>query len=521
LTIFILNTPVKARWITLAVTMLATVLMAHYFWAMATYLGSPIIDNNIVAHFAVQAQSLLAGGELYGALDAANRGSSLYGPTGYLTQIPTMLLVSDPILGAKLSGVLLALGSLALLAWRLWVLGGIQTAASGVAFFLLVETWQAANVSYWSRSDSLLIFGCTLGFAAVMGKRPGLAVFLAGLGGGLAAGGKITAAFCFLPVAWIILRRWGWLWFGLWTALAVAWTLLPFILLDGISLPNYLDWLVSVGGGHDLIVSTAIKSLRQSVLILAPALLLLLAAGRGVSRRLLVRDLSVQALLILGISFAFIIVLSSKEGAGSYHLLPLVPATALLAAWSWHRLGRDNKAPWTRRRSVAIVMLAVAWFGMAVHRGVKYQRIYRGYVARMDHLADARRDLEGIRSRHAGRTMAMGYAGGSWDDPEFHRSYLRPLLNTGENFLDFPAVMDAQGAGIPLPEATRCKMRSRPYDYFVIPRGGRPFSSRSHYRAYVERMVFEDLGEIFQANYHLVESTEYFDLWAAIDRPDL
>ena len=128
--------------------------------------------------------------------------------------------------------------------------------------------------------------------------------------------------------------------------------------------------------------------------------------------------------------------------------------------------------------------------------------------------------LEEIRSLHADRTMAMGYAGGTWDtDPEFMLTTLRPLLTTGENFLDLYSLQDSQAAGIPLPEATRRKMSSRPYELFVIPRGGRPFSARNLYPHYSGKSVFEDLGAVFLDNYRLAESTEYFDIWVARDKP--
>ena len=507
----------KARGTRLAALLVAIALLVFYLWSVMSYLAWPSFADQIEAHFAVQAQTLMAGGEIYPALNAANRGAMLYGPTGYLTNIPTMLLVADPVLGAKLSGALLALGTLALLAWRLRVLGGPGAAVWGVAFYLLVAI-SFANYSYWNRSDSLLLFGCTLAFAAALFSRPGVGVMLAGLGAGLAAGGKITAAVYFLPVAWIILRRWGWRWFALWVALAAVWTLLPFVLFEGISLPNYLDWLTAMAG-HDLLASLAGKTIRKAALIIVPALLVLLATGRGAGERALLRDTSVQALILLGAALVLSVPPASKEGSGPHHILPLVPATALMAAWVWGRLGRDNKIPLSRRRALAIALLATAWFGLAASKSIKSQLNFRGYIARQDHVVEARRDLEEIRSRHADRTLAMGYAGGFWLDPEYQHTYLRPLLDTGENFLDAPALIDAQAAGISLPEATRRKMRSQPYDFFVIPRGGRPFSVVNRYSGSRGKSIFEDLGTVFLENYRLTESTDYFDIWVAIDMP--
>jgi hypothetical protein len=92
----------------------------------------------------------------------------------------------------------------------------------------------------------------------------------------------------------------------------------------------------------------------------------------------------------------------------------------------------------------------------------------------------------------------------------------RPVLVFRNNayLLDEPAVQEHQLAGVDVPASTveaiaRCRV-----NYWLIPKGEVPFSTRNGYPAAGDRPLFpESFRQAFHAAYGRVGATDYYDVW--------
>ena len=493
--------------------LIASVIITFHAASMVRYLLHPSYSDHLCPHVTVQSQVLLAGGQIYTGREDANRGSVLYGPTAYLGNAAFLNVFEDPILGSKLAGVAFGAGALALLGWALWATAGATASAVGTAYAVLVMDRFFFNISYWNRPDPFILFGTTLAFVAVLRAPRRWGPGLLALGISIAVGGKITAAAYLLPCAWIAMRRWG-PWYGLgWGLLGIGGAFLPFTFGSSFDLSNYVD-LIRSGGQHSFLPALMLDEVKASVWILAPPSIALWIACRRYPPRAIVRDPIIQSFAVLAAAMALLVVPVAKEGSGAHHYLPFLPVAALITADVWCRRGIPVVHPVFRReRSIGVLLLAVWSIAMGLGALRTQERFWSYMDTRAKSEVSVRADLEEIVRRAESRSVCMGYAGGNWNEPEYQWTYLRPLLRNTENFLDAAAIMDRNEAGIEMPEATREKMRSRPFDWFVIPRGGPPFSMDGFFRNQEGRPLFGPLQEDFITSYRPLDSTRYFEIW--------
>lgn len=187
-----------------------------------------------------------------------------------------------------------------------------------------------------------------------------------------------------------------------------------------------------------------LDEVRKRVWILVPPLIALWIACRGTPPRGIVREPIVQAIAVLAAAMELIIGPVAKEGSGAHHYLPFLPVVALLAADIGRRRGIASHHPVGHRYRGVGGLLLVTWILVMGLGAARTQERFRSYMA----------TRTGIEVRFA---------------------------RTSRESFDAGAIMDREETGIPIPEAAREKMRSRPFDWIVNPPGGPFFSMNSLY----------------------------------------
>jgi hypothetical protein len=213
------------------------------------------------------------------------------------------------------------------------------------------------------------------------------------------------------------------------------------------------------------------------------------------------------------------IVVASKPGASSHHLLPFGPVFAWLIADAIKRAADGaDAAPeplaLVERPGAIIVLCDLAMIMFIVFAA--YPMVSRNAPVMRQMLADRARnqmilaEINEIERRHPGRRLAIGY--GSPDDAGLF-NFRQVLVYRGHpNLIDHNAYMDMKFAGLPLPEATLRAIDSCEVEIWLLPRDSRPFEWWNLYAPYDE--LFPDaLRAQFRARFEPREQTEHFDLW--------
>ena len=301
--------------------LLAVLTISAYIFVLAFYLLYPNYFDHSQPVVASISWLWMQGHELYPNWTIGDVYSSVYGPLIFLIN-GLALLLSPSIFASKLPGVLAlgaALAATSILLKR--TTGSILT--SILLLGSLVLLFERFGVSaYWNRPEPFLILVSVL--ALLIASRPPSLVAGVGIGvlAGVAAGLKLTGFIYLAPAAAAFLARLETLHNRLVVAIigslcAAASALLPY-LERGVSIDGYLRFLRVVlhqGWSEFLFVQTLLFVFSISTLMIViwiwrpPAL--------NPSDRWL--------LVALGLSAATVTMIAGKTGAGSTHLLPLVP----------------------------------------------------------------------------------------------------------------------------------------------------------------------------------------------------
>ena len=427
--------------------------------------------------------ALLQGQPLYPPLDDASFRGLLYGPLVAETQAAALYL------GATLAGlpVLLASKLAGLAAFLL---------ASGL-FFRLAPGWGFARAYYplfllpfgllafWNRCEPVFLLLVAASFwLADPARRLSrtAALLLLGACAGLASGMKLHGFLYIAPAAALLLAR-GRLAAGdlLIPVASAAATFLLLFLPGNVSLPAFFGYL-QLAAGHGLSGPLFLTNLVFVVALWCP--LLVLPGGWRLLRK---PELLALALLQLGVA-----VIASKPGAGIHHLLPFIPANALLFA-------AHAQAP--RGAAASLVWLAVLLPGLAASALLAFTmaRDWSAYDR-------ARQELAQIRAKHP--DLVMGVGGSSF----YPYSFMRPMLAlNGPPQVEYSSYMDLRLAGVPdapLREAFEaCRIR-----HLAMPRREPPFSMASYYAPGVP-MFSDALRATFARRYAKVAAGAWFDTY--------
>ena len=429
---------------------------------------------------------LLAGRPVYPALDDYSFHGLLYGPLVAEIQAAAIFLGSTlgglPVmLASKLPGLVSFVVASALI-FRM--ARGRNFGALYYTLFLL----PFQILAFWNRCEPELLLLVAAGFWSVEALPRRRALLAIGLCAGLASGMKLHGCLYIAPAAIAFLSRHRFSADVVWLPLlAAAGAFLLVFLPAGVSMPAFFDYLL-LASGHGLSARIFLFNLVFMAALWSPLVVALAADGR-------VRELLRPSLLALAALQVAVALVGSKPGAGLHHLLPFIPANALLFA------RYAEPGPRTVNVATLTVWLAVFLPGLytCVQQGLGMAANWRAFET-------AQRELLLIKQTFPG--TVMGLAGRE----TFPLVYLRPLLETRDSpQVEYSSYMDLRLAGVsdrPLRDALDgCRI-----GHLAVPIGEPPFSMASIYTP-ATPLFSDDLRDTFRRRFASVARGNWYEVF--------
>ncbi len=481
-------------------------------------------QNRITIHDEVSVLSIAAahrnGQPLYPAAAYPGEYALLYGPVTYLVyEIP--MLFGAEWTGAFQVWTLAAVGAALTLTW--FALRGVSTHAlawMGTVFMALIVV-RNADYAWAVKGDAWILLLTAAAFFAVVRLKPRHAAWALAFASAAAIDVKATqivSVLLPLSLLWQRSRRAA----TLCVLLIVVLTASPF-LVPGIDLPSYLH-VLRAASGHGL----SARLFRLSALTFGAVYLPCIGCGmwafwiadRGPFRAWFKERGTF--LLLFGVAVSSLIAAGSKNGAGPWHLMPLAIPCALMAT---ECLARALRSP--RPRSPVLAFAPAAVFFTLCGWAIPVKALSDARARLHDNAVyvtvphrEIEQDLDGFAKAHAGSTIAVGYS----DDLHYAATFTRQviLLHHQPLLIDADARNEADLQGAPIPAAVLQALSSCRIQYWLIPKGGRPFSMSSLYYldgTIAQRDMFpQDFQEAFFAAYKESGSLGYyFDVWTCND----
>ena len=407
-----------------------------------------------------------AGAPLYPALDAPERYALIYGPVLFLTHAAALAAVGPSILASKAVGATAVLASLVLVFLVCRKDAGTATALLAAAACALVYMG-FGNVSFWTRSDPLLILCAAAALFAARARRWLPAAVLLGVVLGAAVNLKLTGPLYLLPAYGLALAGHGSRAVLLGAVVAMPVAVAPF-LLPHVSFAHYREYF-ELAARNGLMAAIFRQTLGWSVFLCAP-----LALGLWTRRRNTGEPIALIAASVL-VAFGIVSLAAAKPGGGPFHLLPFVPFLAYaVVRFSGDGLGHP-----------AIRSLLLAFGVTATLFAVPKQATFIRTVRSRD-LGPAVADARRFADQHRRRGVAVGYAGTSY----LSHARTEAVFRTGDYLIDAPAVQEHRLSGLPLPSSTMNAIDDCRIGYWLIPADGEPFLVPSAYFPYGPPDVF-------------------------------
>ena len=431
--------------VTLLVLTSVNIVRPHFLWPD---------EGNILGVSAVW----VSGGTMYHAVDAPLLYSLLYGPSTFLVYAPLLHVFAGALwplktaLAAAGAGTLVGLYLLA----RRWA---ARADAFGLLAVPVAILLTEASSLFGLRGDMWLLLclvWATLAIAWGCGWGPALTA-----GGlcGVALNFKFTVSFVILGLLLMLGQRSGWR-KAIGGAVACAFVAAAPFFLPRVSFWNYAMWLLE-SGRQGWSVYLLVVNAAYACLYLAPGLLLRWSSGWGSERW------SWTLAGVFGTAGLVAVITGSKNGAGSWHLWPLLPACMLWMGWE-----ARSAAPRLRPGVTAAVALAAAL--LCLRYAYRDWPIAHWPEAWRQTSADqaAQSELQQIERRFPGGKLAMGY-GSEASDLRTDLSYLLPLEHE-EYVVDANAVAEELKAKTPFPDKMQKRMLGCD-DRWLIPHAEKPF----------------------------------------------
>jgi len=419
---------------------------------------------------------------IYHSIASDSFYSLFYGPSTFLVYAPFLAVFPNPILALGIGLFVVSLGDVILLygLMRRWVRPSAALALLpvGLAFLLAYP-----GVLFADRGDVWLLFCVTLALLIAVRSQARfwlVASLVCGVMSGLAIDFKVTALPVACVLAAVLYRR-----FGVRAVvsgvLACLFAAFAIFALPHVSLTNYVAWLV-VSGHQRFLRSTCLGNLIAAFLLVAPMVLIFRTATPGERPRRL-------GWIIASTAFALVVcvISGSKDGAGGWHLWPLLPVFLGAAAYaaSLRGEGRVDRSSAigvggdvvASKTLIALASLAVAGTVSTAYFAAKDYRVVRPRGDREFRVKEgvAQSELEGLSRRpFGGQSLTMGY-GAAVTDYRTDLRYELVLANRGY-FFDENSVVEGIKAGFPVPERVTERILGC-QDVWVIPHDEAPFSS--------------------------------------------
>jgi hypothetical protein len=469
----------------------AGAIIAAYVGLVAWYVVQPAYFDHAEPTIPAVAAAYNAGLPLYPALDAAERYAHIYGPLLFLLHGAALWLLGPSIAASKSVGALAILASLSVAFLVFRGRAGTPAAFRATAVCALIFA-SFGNVTYWTRSDPLLVLSVATGLYGAQLRSWKWSAFVVGVCTGAAFNLKITGPAYLLPALALAAREHGKRFVIAAAAAAGSIAVTPF-LAPGISLLDYRDY-IELSSRNGVSWARLRQNVEWSVFLAAPLAISIVAAVRAGSFPAGNTGVVSAAFLALGI----ISIAAAKPGGGPFHLLPLVSVLAFLVV----KTVRAGEAGGTRRVAWAFTLSALI---LAVPEQILVVRTVAGR-----NLSSAIADLERFADEHPGRRLAVGYAGISY----LPHARTTIVARTGDYLLDAPAVQEHRLSGLPIPAATIRAVEDCRVELWLIPAGAEPFVVPGAYAPDGPPGVFpESFRRAFLAHHVRAGRTGGFDVW--------
>jgi hypothetical protein len=460
----------------------------------AWYSADPHFFDNAEPTIVSVAWIFEQGAPLYHGVDSAERYSHIYGPMAFMAHGAALKLFGPSIEVSKWLGVLAGFASLG------FVFGTVRRCCStaraaaltgGCALLLLLFR----HYTFWTRPDPLQLCCAAMALYFAGARQVRSSVVLVGIASGILWNLKFTGPLYSLPMFALVHRRFGVRAAGLALVTGVLVAVAPFF-LPNVSLINYVGW-VRLSGQTGLLLSLLRQNLEWAAFLTLPILLARLLCGQEVDRASGQREIRGA----LGLGLTVVVIAASKPGGGPYHLIPFLPVVAYLVAESVQRWPLHVTGSLTAQAAVAYVLVLIV-LGMAQTAQLVTTMLPRRALHEVD-------DIRRFLASHPGRVeMAYGQTEAL--------SLERPELTFSNNsyLIDQPAIREYQLQGLALPRQTIDAVRHCRVNYWLVPKGERPFSGINSYASVFAQPLYPAaLQEAFAATHRLAEETEYYDVW--------
>jgi hypothetical protein len=468
-----------------------TIIVA-YVALVIWYLRQPAFFDQAEPTIPAVAAVFGAGKPLYPALDAPERYAHIYGPALFLLQAAALKVLGPSIAASKTPGAVAILIGLIAAYAVFRRRADVRGALAGTAMCALVfSTFD--NVSYWTRSDPLIVLCVVSGLLAAHLRNRALSALALGVSTGLAANLKFTGPLYLMPAFALALAEHGARTAMTAALLAVPVAVAPF-LLPNVSPGHYWDY-VEFSARNGLAPARLRQNVEWAAWLAAPLAAVVVGGWKAAQ----VRKGAPAHLGSIVLSVAVVTVVAAKPGGGPFHLMPFVPV--LMYAFLW-----IAPAPFLTgmKRSICVAFaLTALLLGLADQALIV--RTVRGR-----NLATAIADLRRFSDLHAGRRVAVGYAGTSY----LSHARLEVVVRTGDYLLDAPAVQEYRLSGLPLPESTIRAILECRVEFWLIPRGAEPFAVPNAYAPQGPAEVFPpEFRDAFLGRYERTGGAGSFDVW--------
>ena len=460
-----------------AIAMLALATECFEYLRLDAYIDH--VENSVVIS---GWQYLTNGMALYQLQDGAPRFVNFYGPLTYLSVALAPLLLGAGIIMSKLASLLAVSATVIVMAVHFFRRATMAQALPGF-LFLVAGLLLFSPMSFWTRSDP---FETLLVAIAVMLAAYPLVV---GIAIGLAVNFKVHAFIYFLPILFEMLadRRWRAL-----VTIAVTSGLVFFIpfLAHGISLHDYVAGLAQQIG-HRAQTSSLIVQILTAVWLLGVPLVWSMATERQ-SARDRIYGFAVLAVLVL------LIYPATYPGAGSYHLLPLVP----VLADAFCRL--RPQSPLVRGATLPTLIVGLWMTHLSLH-AIAEKRSWDLVAA----------EALALAQESPTRPVQIGYGENqSYEFAQLSRTLL--ALNDNPALIDAQMLMELQQIGIDgstrwLPYLSECGVKR-----WLMPKGEKPFAMTDYYYDGDGPLFDPEFSQALVDHYRLVSTGRYFDVWDCV-----
>ncbi len=477
----------------------ATFVAAYLSMAFA-YASSPSFFDHFEPSITLGAERILRGEQAFPGPESAAQYASIYGPNAYLFNALCVAAWPEIIAGSKLAGTAAAflfcfvfgLGCARRNGWRI---GAIQLG------YVIAGCLLFGQFGYWNRPEPLQLLGVALALLSLTVSAAAWQGVLIGVATALLMNLKIHSLLYVLPVIAELAHRGYWRVLFIGGAVCSAGLIAPFVFPALFSIEGYLGSLAGAAT-HSFSFDLFLKNLAGLLFFTLPVLFGKLCTRRSPKSPV---DYGWVFALVLCLTSLLVCGIASKLGAGSHHLIPLLP----LFAWALSAPLRTLFTAQTLRP--LLVAMSVSWVGAILLCAFQSQQAVRT-VLRNDHGSAIVANLRAIRTTYPQYTIQMG----SGNPSQWFLYWYRPELRSQSpvDFLDITVWMDMLHAGRRLMPQTRQVISDERFDLWVIPKGGVPFTQVSFYPPYGD--LFDDAWRAsFNSHYRLVETSPFYDLYLA------